>query len=66
MKKNVSSLAIVLLVTLFLPACGPAKVDCTKPDVFCVGFVTDTAGIADKSFNQTQWEGIQRAARTSI
>ncbi len=26
-----------------------------------VGFVTDTAGIADKSFNQTQWEGIQRA-----
>lgn len=28
---------------------------------FKVGFVTDTAGIADKSFNQTQWEGIQRA-----
>ncbi len=28
---------------------------------FRVGFVTDTAGIADKSFNQTQWEGIQRA-----
>jgi basic membrane protein A len=26
-----------------------------------VGFVTDTAGIADKSFNQTQWEGILRA-----
>lgn len=29
---------------------------------FRVGFVTDTGGIADKSFNQTQWEGIQRAA----
>jgi basic membrane protein A and related proteins len=28
---------------------------------FRVGFVTDTGGIADKSFNQTQWEGIQRA-----
>jgi basic membrane protein A len=28
---------------------------------FRVGFVTDTAGIADKSFNQTQWEGVQRA-----
>ncbi len=25
---------------------------------FRVGFVTDTGGIADKSFNQTQWEGI--------
>jgi basic membrane protein A len=30
---------------------------------FRVGFVTDTAGIADKSFNQTQWEGIQRAGK---
>ncbi|MGA2503630.1 MAG: BMP family ABC transporter substrate-binding protein [Anaerolineales bacterium] len=28
---------------------------------FRVGFVTDTGGIADKSFNQTQWEGIQQA-----
>jgi basic membrane protein A len=28
---------------------------------FRVGFVTDTGGIADKSFNQTQWEGIQTA-----
>jgi basic membrane protein A len=28
---------------------------------FRVGFVTDTGGIADKSFNQTQWEGILRA-----
>ena len=28
---------------------------------FRVGFVTDTGGIADKSFNQTQWEGITRA-----
>jgi len=28
---------------------------------FRVGFVTDTAGIADKSFNQTQWEGVKRA-----
>jgi basic membrane protein A len=63
MKKIYPVLAIVLLVTLLLPACGPAKVDCTKPDVFCVGFVTDTAGIADKSFNQTQWEGIQRAGK---
>ena len=28
---------------------------------FRVGFVTDTGGIDDKSFNQTQWEGILRA-----
>ena len=30
---------------------------------FRVGFVTDTGGIADKSFNQTQWEGIQKAGQ---
>lgn len=62
MKKLYLVITLVLLVSMALPACTP-KVDCTKPEVFCVGFVTDTAGIADKSFNQTQWEGIQRAAK---
>jgi basic membrane protein A len=28
---------------------------------FRVGFVTDTGGIDDKSFNTTQWNGVQRA-----
>jgi basic membrane protein A len=28
---------------------------------FRVGFVTDTGGIDDKSFNETQWAGVQRA-----
>jgi basic membrane protein A and related proteins len=62
MKKLFPVIAILVLVAMLLPACAP-KLDCTKADVFCVGFVTDTAGIADKSFNQTQWEGIQRAAK---
>ena len=60
MKKFYPVFAILLVVIMVLPACS-AKVDCTKPDVFCVGFVTDTAGIADKSFNQVQWEGVQKA-----
>ena len=28
---------------------------------FRVGFVTDTGGIDDQSFNTTQWKGIERA-----
>jgi basic membrane protein A len=40
----------------------PTAVPPTKVP-FRVGFVTDTAGIADKSFNQTQWEGVQRAGQ---
>lgn len=30
---------------------------------FRVGFVTDTGGIDDQSFNTNQWEGVQRAAK---
>jgi basic membrane protein A len=35
-------------------------VNCSSPDVFCVGFVTDEAGLAWE-LNANQWEGIQRA-----
>jgi basic membrane protein A len=32
-----------------------------EEEPFLVGFVTDTGGIDDKSFNTTQWKGVQRA-----
>ena len=32
--------------------------DCSSPDVFCVGLVTDVGEIDDKSFNQSAWEGV--------
>lgn len=35
--------------------------DCSSPDVFCVGLVTDVGEIDDKSFNQSAWEGVQQA-----
>lgn len=35
--------------------------DCASEEVFCVGFVTDTGGINDDSFNETQYNGILRA-----
>jgi basic membrane protein A len=37
-------------------ACRPKE-----EEAFRVGYVTDTGGIDDKSFNTTQWKGIQRA-----
>ena len=79
MKKLFSILAVLVVLSMALTACGAKTpvpvateppVVVTEPPVvvteppapaFKVGFVTDTAGIADKSFNQTQWEGIQRA-----
>lgn len=36
-------------------------VDCADEAVFCVGLVTDVGEIDDKSFNQSAWEGVQRA-----
>ena len=63
-------LALVLaLVMVLLVACGgspsepaagegdTAEADCSSPDVFCVGLVTDVGEIDDKSFNQSAWEG---------
>jgi basic membrane protein A len=34
--------------------------DCASPDVFCVGLVTDTGKVDDKSFNQASWEGVKK------
>ena len=35
--------------------------DCASEEVFCVGLVTDVGEIDDRSFNQSAWEGVQRA-----
>ena len=52
---------VFFLLATFLPACIPAKADCTSNDLFCVGLVTDIGKINDKSFNQSCWEGLQQA-----
>jgi len=65
MKRISNIMAVLAVLVLLLTACGPKATEVAPvteaPVPFRVGFVTDTAGIADKSFNQTQWEGIQRA-----
>ncbi|HEX2989884.1 MAG TPA: BMP family ABC transporter substrate-binding protein [Anaerolineales bacterium] len=61
MKKLYVLLAALLVAAMILPACAPAQADCTDEEVFCVGLVTDVGKINDKSFNQSAWEGVQRA-----
>jgi len=36
--------------------------NCAAPENYCIGLVTDTGKIDDKSFNQAAWEGTQLAA----
>ncbi len=65
-KKLYTFLAVIVVAAMLLAACGPkpeAKPDCTKPEVFCVGLVTDVGKIDDKSFNQSTWEGVKQAEK---
>jgi basic membrane protein A and related proteins len=61
MKKIFAVFALLLMVAMLLPACAPAAPDCKSASVYCVGLVTDVGKVDDKSFNQTAWEGVQKA-----
>jgi len=73
MKKLLAVLAALVIASMALTACGggasadPSAADAGAAacgaDQFCVGFVTDTGGINDDSFNETQWNGVVRAQK---
>lgn len=62
-KKLFSVLAVLVIMSMLLPACAPSAPDCSKPDVFCVGLVTDVGKVDDKSFNQSTWDGVKLAEK---
>jgi basic membrane protein A len=62
MRKALIFMLCLVIGIVPLAACQRRGTDCASEDVFCVGFVTDTGGIDDDSFNETQWTGVQRAA----
>jgi len=66
MKRIYFVFAALLIAAMLLPACAPSAPDCTKADVFCVGLVTDVGKVDDKSFNQSAWEGVQKAKTDKV
>jgi basic membrane protein A len=58
MKKLSFLLAVLMIASVLLSACagggGTTKLK--------IGLVTDTGGVNDKSFNQSAWTGVQKAA----
>ncbi len=64
-KKLYILVAGLMIASVLLGACAPkaGEADCSSPDVLCVGLVTDVGKIDDKSFNQSTWEGVQRAEK---
>ncbi len=70
MKKRMSILALMMALMLTLVACGGKKGEPTPPaegnekvEDIKVGMVTDEGGVNDQSFNQSAWEGLQRASK---
>jgi basic membrane protein A len=67
MKKLYPVLSFMILAAFLLGACQPAATtEAPEPtqveeEPFRVGFVTDTGGIDDKSFNTAQWKGVEKA-----
>ena len=74
MKKLSLFIVVLMVASIVLSACGPAATTAPTQAVvvtdappaptekpYKVGFVTDTGGIDDQSFNTTQWNGVLRA-----
>jgi len=57
-KKILILVSILLILAMVLPACAGGLGGKKK-----VGLVTDTGGVNDKSFNQSAWAGVQKAAK---
>ena len=59
-------LSLTILVfsalSVAIAACGGGtQAECSGADVLCIGLVTSSGGVDDKSFNQAAWAGVQRA-----
>ncbi len=71
MKKLNKFMILLVIGSMLLAACAksaapteaPKAADCKSADVLCVGLVTDVGEVDDKSFNQSAWEGVQKAEK---
>ena len=75
MKKSLLVFLSLFTVVAMLAACAPTPTPAPEEPApaeepaeaaFRVGYVTDTGGIDDQSFNTNQWEGISGRRRNSV
>lgn len=68
MKKKLIAMVLTVVMILSMTACGKtASTESSKDDgetgkKIKVGMVTDVGGVNDGSFNQSSWEGLQKAS----
>ncbi len=72
MKKKMIALILTVVMVLSMTACGKSgttgsadsnKEGASTGKTIRVGMVTDVGGVNDGSFNQTSWEGLQKASK---
>ncbi|WP_286312499.1 BMP family ABC transporter substrate-binding protein, partial [Romboutsia ilealis] len=66
LKKIVSlAMSVVLSISLLIGCSGKNKDDSDNASnekaILKIGMITDVAGVNDQSFNQSAWEGLQKA-----
>jgi basic membrane protein A len=59
--KKLSVLMVIILIAMTACKPAPAEDATVEPVDFKVGFVSDTGGVFDGSFNEAQWNGILQA-----
>jgi len=66
-KRLTAMVAVFALATLGFaaPSKAASESDCGTGALFCIGLVTDTGKVDDKSFNQSAWEGAKAAAKVN-
>ncbi len=62
---QIKSTYLLAIVLLGLTACAQSP-DCSRKDVFCAGFVTDTRGLHDLGPNQNTWAGLEKSHADGI
>ena len=65
MKKKVLAVVLIAVMALSMVACGnkDPKDESTSGKGLKVALVTDVGGVNDGSFNQSAWEGLQKAGK---
>ena len=62
MKKKLLALLMTAMMVVSLTACGgEGETEDAAEKTYKVGLVTDIGGVEDQSFNQSAWEGLNRA-----
>jgi basic membrane protein A len=66
MRKSYRLAVLLITAMLCVPGCLPKSTDCKKPDVFCVGLVTEVGRRDDRAYNQAAWNGVQQARTSGV